>query len=193
MRVEAYGGLDLEELELLGSGTQGRVYRIDSGRCIKVFKSGYECEDELEALLMGQVDGHFPRVYYAGRNFIIRECVNGIQLNKYLFKHPLTPSLCQKLIELYESMIKVGYSRLDAAIFHIFVTPPGELKLIDTSKAYKKRAIYPSLIINGLKELGYKEEFLSYVEHTRPDIYGIWSECSKKMRREDRYSYVYKR
>ena len=34
----------------------------------------------------------------------------------------------------------VGYTRLDSAIF-IFCTPSGTLKLIDTAKAMKKKAI----------------------------------------------------
>jgi hypothetical protein len=38
------------------------------------------------------------------------------------------------------------------------------------------------LIINGLKRLGYAEEFLSFVELSRPDIYSKWT----KYRKEDR-------
>lgn len=143
MKIEFYEGMEIGKLELLGSGTQGRVYRIDSIRCIKVFKSRSVCEDELKTLLMGQIDVHFPRLYSAGESYIIRECIDGTPLNKYLLEHPLTPSISGKIIELYESMIKVGYKRLDTAIFHIFVTPQNELKLIDTSKALKKNKISP--------------------------------------------------
>jgi RIO-like serine/threonine protein kinase len=145
MKIKFYEGLEIGKLELLGSGTQGRVYRIDSFRCIKVFKSRHICEDELETLLMGQMDIHFPRLYSAGENYIIRECIDGTPLNKYLLTHPLTPSFSGKIIKLYKSMEKVGYARLDTAIFHIFVTPQNELKIIDTSKAIKKNEIsYPS-------------------------------------------------
>jgi RIO-like serine/threonine protein kinase len=143
MKIKFYEGLEIGKLELLGSGTQGRVYRIDSFRCIKVFKNRHICEDELETLLMGQMDIHFPRLYSAGENYIIRECIDGTPLNKYLLTHPLTQSLSRKIIKLYESMKKVGYARLDTAIFHIFVTPQNELKLIDTSKALKKNGVSP--------------------------------------------------
>ena len=188
MKIEFYEGLEIGKLELLGSGTQGRVYRIDPIRCIKVFKSMDVCEDELKTLLMGQMDSHFPRLYSAGENYIIRECIDGIPLNEYLLEHPLTPSLSGKIIKLYESMMKVGYTRLDTAIFHILVTSQDELKLIDTSKALK-RTKYPRLIMNGLEKLGYKEEFLSFVKSKRPDIYSKWT----KHKKEDRCKYVDKR
>lgn len=71
-------------------------------------------------------------------------------------------------------MIKVGYRRLDSAIFHIFIMPSGDLKLIDTAKAMKKKTIYPYLIISGLEELGYKKQFLDFVKVSRPDIYNKW-------------------
>lgn len=174
--MESYGGLNLKELQLLGRGTQGKVYRIDSDRCIKIFKSKGVCRDELKTLMMGQLDKHIPKVYSYGKNYIIRECINGIELHKYLSNHPLTPSISAGIVELYEAMMSIGYKRLDSAIFHIFITPGGDFKLIDTSKALRKKTLYPGLILRGLKTLGYKKEFLSFVEHTKPDLYTKWTE-----------------
>lgn len=172
--IKTYAGLNLNELPLLGRGTQGKVYRIDLDRCIKVFKSRKVCSDELKTLMMAQNNLHFPKIYCAGTDYIIRECINGIELNKYLAKYPLTPDISSRIIELYESFMKVGYTRLDTALFHIFMTPQNDLKLIDTSKALKKKIEYPLLIISGLNELGHKEEFLDYVGHLRPDLYEKW-------------------
>lgn len=172
--IKLYGGLNIKNLQLLGCGTQGKVYKIDSQRCIKIFKRKQDCKDEFETLTIAQIDWHFPRLYQYGENYIIRECINGVELDKYLSEHPLTPNISNKIIELYEAMIKVGYNRLDSAIFHIFITPSGNLKLIDTAKAMKKTAIYPHLIISGLTKLGYKTQFLSFVKNTRPDIFNKW-------------------
>jgi predicted Ser/Thr protein kinase len=172
--IKNYAGYDFRKLQLLGQGTQGSVYKIDFHRCIKVFKSKKVCKDELETLLIAQRDMHFPRVYAAGEDYIIRECINGTELNKYLLKNPLTPDTSQKIIELYEAMRNVGYTRLDSAIFHIFVTPSCNIKLIDTAKALKKKSTYPRLILAGLKKLGYEDEFLSYVKYTRPELYMKW-------------------
>lgn len=173
--ISKYAGLNLKELPLLGKGTQGKVYKIDSQSCIKIFKSKRICKNELETLMIAQKDRHFPRLYSAGDDYIIRECINGIELNRYLAQNPLTPWISNKIIDLYEAMSKVGYKRLDSAIFHILVTPDHELKLIDTSKALKKKTIYPRLLLNGLEKLGYKQEFLDFVSCIRPDLYKKWN------------------
>ena len=174
--IKLYAGLNINELQFLGAGTQGKVYKIDSQRCIKLFKRKHVCNDEIETLVMAQKDSHFPRLYEFGEDYIIREYIDGVELDKYLSSHPLTENISNKIIELYEAMNLVGYSRLDAAPFHIFLTPLDEIKLIDTARAMKKKTIYPSLIIRGLQELGYKKQFLYFVKTNRPDYYGLWSQ-----------------
>ena len=37
-----------------------------------------------------------------------------------------------------------------------------------------KNVVYPPLIINGLNDLGYKNQFLNYVKIVRPDIFKKW-------------------
>lgn len=167
-------------MEFIGKGTQGKVYKIDSQRCIKIFKSKNDCSDEIKTLLMAQSDIHFPMLYEYGSNYIIREYINGIELDKYLSKHKMTPQISGKLIELYEAMVKVGYLRQDAAIFHIYIMPSGELKLIDTAKAMKKRSTIPDLLISGLEDLGCKKEFFNFLRNSRPDLYDKWINYSRK-------------
>jgi len=174
MIIKTYAGYNLKELKFLGRGTQGSVYRIDSKRCIKVFKSSRVCMDEFKTLFIAQAYDQFPKLYFVGKNYIIRECINGIELDKYLRKYPLTPSMCMKIIELFDTMDKIGYRRLDSAIFHIFVTPQGSLRVIDTSKALRKKTRCPKLFLKGLEKSGYKEEFLNFVKNTRPDLYAKW-------------------
>lgn len=111
---------------------------------------------------MAQKDEHFPRLYEFGEKYIIREYINGVELNEYLLTKKLTGQISSKIIKLYDSMVKVGYLRQDAAIFHIIVLPSVELKLIDTAKAMKKRSTIPNLLISGLEDIGYKEEFLIF-------------------------------
>lgn len=179
--IKRYAGFNLKKLQLLGQGTQGKVYKIDSQRCIKIFRSKKVCRDELETLLIAQREIYFPRVYAAGEDYIIRECINGIELNKYLQQIPLTPDISQKIIELYEAMRNVGFTRLDSAIFHIFITPSMEIKLIDTAKALKKTSVCPRLILAGLNKLGYEDEFLSYVKLTKPELYMRWTTSQSKL------------
>ncbi|KZL92429.1 hypothetical protein [Clostridium magnum] len=172
--------INIKDLQFIGKGTQGKVYKIDSQKCIKIFKSKKTCKNELKTLLMAQADIHFPKLYEYGSNYIIREYINGIELDEYLSKQKLTPKLSSKLIELYESIVKVGYARHDAAIFHVLLLPSGELKLIDTAKAMKKKSVIPNLLISGLEDLGYKEDFFNFLKSNRADLYTQWINYSKK-------------
>jgi predicted Ser/Thr protein kinase len=179
--MKLYGGLAVNKLQLLGSGNQGKVYKIDSQRCIKVFKNTEECKDELESLILAQRDKHFPKLYAYGENYIIREYIAGIELNKYLSKNKLTYDISSKILALYDAMAKVGYNRLDSALFHIFITEAQELKIIDTSKAIKLHVIYPDIIIRSLDKYGYKKQFLQFVKETRPDLYLKWMNSTNKI------------
>ena len=172
--MKLYEGININELQLLGTGTQGKVYKIEEKKCIKVFKKRTYCENEIDTLLMSQNNNHFPKLYSYGENYIIRELITGIEFDKYLLNNSLTPALANKILELYEAMSKVGFSRLDTALFHIFITDDEELRLIDTARAMKKTVVYPSLIINGLNSFGYKNQFLSFVKIVRPDIFNKW-------------------
>ncbi|OCA97218.1 hypothetical protein BGS1_04675 [Clostridium beijerinckii] len=123
---------------------------------------------------MAQIDSHFPKLYTFGENYIVREYIKGIELDKFLSTNPLNENISQGIIELYESMNSVGYRRLDAAPFHIFLTTSNKIKLIDTARAMKKKVIYPALIIKGLDDFGYKKEFLNYVKCNKPELYEKW-------------------
>lgn len=177
--IKLYAGFNIKKLQFLGSGTQGKVYKIDSQKCIKIFKRKQICKDEIETLVMAQMDSHFPRLYAFGEDYIIREYIDGIELDKYLSSHPLTENISKQIIELYEAMNLVGYSRLDAAPFHIFLTSSDDIRLIDTARAMKKKVIYPALIIKSLEELGYKKQFLTFVKISRPKLYTTWLQYCK--------------
>ena len=167
--------IDINKLQFIGSGTQGSVYKIDDEKCIKIFKKKSHCLKEITTMLMSQVDYHFPILYSYGDKYIIREYIDGIELDKYLLSNSLTPYLSNKLIELYDAMNFVGFSRLDTTLFHILLTDQYELKIIDTARAMKKETIYPKLILEGLDKLNYKNQFLSYVKIVRPDLYNRWN------------------
>lgn len=177
--IKLYCGINLDELKILGSGTQGKVYKIDNERCIKIFKSKRDCKEELKTLIIAQSDAHFPRLYQYGQDYIIREYIHGIELDKYLSNNNLSPHLIEKIIELYEAMLGVGYTRIDAAIFHILVTSNGELKLIDTAKAMRKETSIPSLLISGLEKLKLKEDLFIFLKNNRPDLYDNWRHYTK--------------
>lgn len=178
--MKLYSGINIKDLEPLGQGTQGWVYKIDSERCIKIFKSKKECQEEVKTLIIAQGDCHFPKIYSYGEDYIIREYISGIEFDEYLSTGRLTPQILNKLVELYEAMLKVGYTRLDAAIFHVLVTPNTDLRLIDTAKCMTKKAVIPNLLISGLEKLGLKDDLFNYLRSNRPDLYQIWKNYTKK-------------
>lgn len=102
----------MKNLECLGHGYQGTVYKIDSQKCIKIFKKNKVCMDKVNTLVMAQDNVHFPKLYSFGNKYIIREFIDGLELDKYLLTNPLTPSISKKIIELYEAMEFVGFDML---------------------------------------------------------------------------------
>ncbi len=150
------------------------MYKIDSEKCIKIFKKKSSCSDELHSLLISQSYSCFPKLYSYGDKYIVREYVHGTPLDEFLLHNPLTDSICRKIMELYLKMKYVGFERLDSALFHIFVSYYGEFKLIDTAKAMKKKYTCPRIILSGLSDLNYKNEFLDFVKKEYPYIYEMW-------------------
>lgn len=173
--IKKYGVYDISKLELLGKGTQGKVYKIDSKKCIKIFKSKSVCKGELETLKRAQEDKHFAKLYDSGDYYIVREYIEGIELDKYLKTNPLTLDISSKILDVYEALGNVGYARQDIALFHIFVTSKGNFKIIDTGRVMKKKTTYPKIMLTGLDVLGYKEEFLSYLKILKLELYKKWN------------------
>lgn len=176
IKIKLYEGLNLKHLKFLGEGYQGKVYKINSSKCIKIFKRKELCFDEIETLVMCQNDSHFPKLYSFGEDYIIREYIDGIELDKYLSKNKITPYICENIISIYKAMNNVGFKRLDTALFHIFITPSNNFKVIDTARAMKKESIFPFIILKDLDSLGYKDIFLSYVKGHEIELYNKWKE-----------------
>jgi predicted Ser/Thr protein kinase len=168
-------GYDLNKLQYIGKGMHGTVYKIDDCRCIKIFKKKETCEKEIETLAMAQGNGYFPKLYDFGERYIVREFIEGIELDKYLKSNPLTLELSKKLVYIYEALGEVGYRRQDTALLHIFINPREELRVIDTAKAMSKTAKYPSIILGDLKGLGLITLFLDHVKEVRPDLYKFFT------------------
>lgn len=172
--IKLYGGYDIDKLKCIGKGIHGRVYRVDSKSCIKIFKKMEFYEKELETLRMVQRDAHFPKLFDWGDKFIVREYIGGIELDKYLKRNPLTTDVSLKIIDLYDGIVKAGFSRHDTMLFHIFITQDVELKMIDTARVMKEAYSCPKLLLKGLNDLGCRDEFLKHVKLLRPELYEKW-------------------
>jgi RIO-like serine/threonine protein kinase len=176
--IKLYGGYDIDKLKCIGKGIHGSVYILDSKRCIKIFKKMEFYEKELETLKMVQRDAHFPKLFDWGDKFIVREYIDGIELDKYLRKNPLTTNISLKIIDLYDGIVKAGFSRHDTMLFHIFITQDSTLRMIDTARVMKEAYSCPKLLLKGLKDLGCREDFLNHVKLLRPELYETWGYTS---------------
>jgi predicted Ser/Thr protein kinase len=151
----------------------GSVYKIDDHKCIKIFKKKITCQNEIETLSMAQGNPIFPKLYDFGEDYIVREFIDGVELDKYLKTNPLTMDVSNKIIKVYEAFGEVGYRRQDTALLHIFINSQGKLRVIDTAKAMYKSTKYPQIILGDLKLLGLKDNFLEHVKQLRPELFAF--------------------
>lgn len=166
-------GYNLRSLQCIGSGMHGKVYKIDNNKCIKIFKKAMVCQKEVETLAMAQSNKFFPKLYDFGDKYIIREFIEGIELDRYLKSNALTLDISSNIINIYKAFIEVGFSRHDTALLHIFITPCNDFKIIDTAKAMTYSTKYPKIILRDLKVLGYKDMFLEHVQLLDRNLYNF--------------------
>ena len=81
-------GLKIKKQKLIGQGIHGQVYSLNKTTCIKIYKKQKYLSQELANLLKVEGKPWFTKVFKWGNKYMIREYVNGIQLDKYLKKHP---------------------------------------------------------------------------------------------------------
>lgn len=167
-------GLKEENLQLVGKGSQGRVYLIDQQRCIKIYHRQEFLPLELEILLKAKDEPQFPKVYEWGDDYMIREFIPGIGLKDYLRRNPLTPDLSRQIAELFLAFERLGFRRLDTRMAHLIVTPEGRIKAIDPANAMRKQGSYPKKLLSQLSDLRCKKTFLTHLQAMYPMLYERW-------------------
>ncbi|NLA57726.1 MAG: hypothetical protein GX855_02305 [Firmicutes bacterium] len=167
-------GHRIGQLEFIGAGKHGEVYKIDDQRCIKIYKKSHYLRRELAALQRGAGAPFFPRVYDWGRDYIVREYIPGTPLSEYLRSHPFTEDTVRQLADMVEIMRRLGFRRADTRLSHIIIDGNGKLWLIDPVNTMKKSPPYPRKLLKGLYRRGLAEQFLAYVRERYPESYGRW-------------------
>ncbi|MDP2871463.1 MAG: hypothetical protein Q8P31_02870 [Bacillota bacterium] len=165
-------GATLEQLELVGEGREGIVYRIDETRCVKFSRRKHK--EEVAALEQGQGSPFFPVLHYAGREFMLREYIDGLPLNRHLRRHKLTRDLSAQLIELFKELRRRGFRRLDMRLSHIIVTPSGRVGIIDPTNLNKDRRDFPRKFFKGMRRRGYAGKFIEHVRELAPELLERW-------------------
>jgi predicted Ser/Thr protein kinase len=167
-------GLKEEDLQLVGKGSQGKVYLINPQLCIKVYHRKEFLPLELEILLKAKYEPQFPKVYEWGDDYMIREYIPGVSLGEYLRRNPLTEDLTRQIAELFLAFERLGFNRLDTRMAHLILTPEGRIKAIDPANAMRKHGLYPRKFLSQLSDLKCKETFFRYLQRINPILYQRW-------------------
>jgi serine/threonine protein kinase len=169
-----YSDIDLFQCKLLGKGHNGIVYRLPDGKVIKicfVMKDFYG-----EANILKKVRGskYFPKLYEVGGNYMIRDYVDGMPLNKYIRKNGLSRKLVIDILELLKEFERLKFLKLDIRCKDVFVEPDGRLMVIDPQKFYTKKRDFPQHLSKGLYKLGVLDDFLLILKQVDPELYRKW-------------------
>ncbi|MEH7334232.1 hypothetical protein V7161_16420, partial [Neobacillus drentensis] len=162
-------------LEMMGKGRQGAVFKLSDDICVKIFGNPEDCQRENYAYSLGKHTNLFPRIYEAGKLYIVMEIVKGVDLREYLQSQPLSIELSYKLIEMLITFKRIGFERIDHHKRQIYLQPDGNLKVIDVARTVWRDRVYPypRKLLTSLGEEN-KELFLSHVKQLAPDLFEEW-------------------
>ncbi len=165
----------LADYPVVGSGKDGKVYRLSQDKCIKVYYDETTQQQELKALELGQVSSIVPVLYESGHNYTVMEYIHAISLSKYIKEYNRLPSaLVERILLLFDEMKAIGFTRWDAEVRHILITDATELKVIDLKRSLTSTKSIPTKLFQGLRKLGALPLFLRRVQTLRPDLYKEW-------------------
>jgi predicted Ser/Thr protein kinase len=175
-----YLGYDINKLKLIGQGHQGKVYLLPNDKVLKVFNTQDSCKKQLEVLLSAKNSRFFPTVYDYDSYSIVMSFVYGSCLSFYLKQNNINKKLSLELVRLIDELKKLGFSRLDARLGHIFLQPDDTVKVIDPRESYERVQPYPRSMLKGLQKHGDLRAFFDYIKHDYPDYYKSWRKMMTK-------------
>lgn len=165
-----------KDYTFLGEGDQGKVFRISSNCCIKVYKNSKDAERERKAYEAAQGSPIIAKLYESGPNYIIIEYVKGPTLKQYLKEREyITEAMAKEILCMLMEMKRLGFTRIDAATRHIFVTENSQLKIIDLTNCYRHISHAPRMLLTSLKNMGLLDSFFEHVKQLDLSLYSKWS------------------
>ncbi|MGA9174032.1 MAG: AarF/UbiB family protein [Thermoactinomyces sp.] len=163
------------QLELIGKGAQGAVFRLSEDRCIKIYAKEKNCLRESEALYAAQDSSIVPKVYEVGSNYIVMEYIKGQPLKDYLRSLRFIPeSIAKQLLFIFKEMKRIGFTRIDNHIRHFIVTDDGVIKVVDHVNSLIKESPWPVLFFGALAKLKLLNSFLYQLKEMDPELYWEW-------------------
>lgn len=166
---------NLLDCKFLGKGNNGIVYMLPEGKAIKVCFEEEKCRKEYFILKRIHNNKYFPRVYGMCGNYMIRDYVEGVPLNRYIRKHGLDRELAVNILKLLREFRKLKFAKEDVRCKDIMVQAEGTLMVIDPKKCYSKERDFPRHLCKGLYKLGVLDQFMKVVKETDSKSYKRWS------------------
>lgn len=171
----------LKEAVKIGEGHNGVVFLFKDGKTIKFFRRARSWKDE--SYILKKVNGSkfFPKVYEVGNNYIIRDYVPGVRLDKYLRRNKVDEDLARELYKMVIEFERLKFKRLDIRCKDIFYNlETKKVMIIDPKKNYSRKLSYPRHLMKGLEKRGELEYFLKVVTRIDSKRGKYWREKIEK-------------
>ena len=162
------------EATYLGQGNNGVVYKLPGNKVIKLFLSQKVCNDEGSILAKTKGSKYFPKLYAKGKLYIVREMVQGEQLDKYIKKNGLSDKLIQNIYGLLSEFKRLKFKKIDIRCKDILVSDNERIMIIDPKKAYVRKVDYPRHLMKGLYKLGVLNRFFNGLNDIDKSISREW-------------------
>ncbi|AAK80355.1 RIO-like serine/threonine protein kinase [Clostridium acetobutylicum] len=166
--------IKLEECTFLGKGHSGSVYLMPDNRVVKIFKNPTSCKEEYSILRRLKDNPYFPKPYEFHNHYMIREYIDGINIDDYIKQNGASEKLMLKLIYFLEYIKNAGFKKVDARFVHVFIQDNGALRVIDPRHSFSKKLKVPYHLLSDLKSAGCINLFWKVLKLERPDLYKAW-------------------
>ena len=141
------------------------VYKLPEDKIIKLFADKNICKEEGDILYRTNGSKFFPKLYKRGDLYIVRDMVEGTQLDKYIKKQGLSREVSENIYYLLMEFKRLKFSKIDTRCKDIYVMNNKKVMLIDPKKCYSRKISYPRHLMKGLLKLKVLDEFLYYISN----------------------------
>ncbi|MFL0196559.1 protein kinase [Clostridium sp. WILCCON 0269] len=165
----------LRKGNFLGCGHNGIVYLLEDNKVIKIFKNKNICKNEYDLLKKTVGSRYFPKVYFHGPYYIVRDYASGKRLDHYIKKSGINKQICGEIIKLIMEFEKLNFNKLDIRCKDLYLSSDFSIKVIDPRNNYSRCGSYPRHLMKGLNKLGVLDEFLEMVKKEYNEVYKDWN------------------
>ena len=158
----------------LGQGNNGIVYKLPDNKVIKLFIEEKVWYDEAYILSRTKGSEYFPKLYEKGRLYIVREMINGVQLDKYIKRNGINEEITKNIYYLTKEFERLNFSKIDTRCKDLYLVEGKKIKDIDPKKCYRRKVTYPRHLMKGLLKYGVLGEFLFFMKNIDRDVAEMW-------------------